>query len=606
MTRRVPVVVILLGVILAALVYDRSDQEDAPVESTPVVPDGSVFPMAAGPDALSSTWFCAGGTADEEAFAAHTIHIANPTEQDVTVTVTAFPGVIAPPRDQVEGEDLDEPDPAGDSAEEDQTEEDQTEEDQTEEEPATVPDPVEREIEIDARSSATIGLSDLVVAPIASALVETGAGGVVVEHEVASVHGRDVKPCVTSAASTWHFAWGNTTVDARELLVLFNPFPEDVIVDGRFSTEDGVREPDRFQGLVVPARGSVAVDVGDDVTRRQEVAATITAREGRIVVDRILRIDGDGARGLTVQSGVPQPQTSWIYPDGYVSEEIREEYTVYNPGDQLAEVEIEFIVDNPEKNGIPERITLSLPPGSHQVVDIGADGRVPAEVGHTGIVRSANGVPVVAERVLFSQRETRRGISVTTGSPVTAEEWTFAAGAATSEVDEWLLLVNLDDQILTEVDVTAIIAGQAVPVSELQNLELGAGERRAIRIGTHISNRSELPLVITSTEPIVVERGMYHIGEEARGTSNAVGVPSARGVALPPDPFAADAEGIDLGDDIPDEEEDPGGEAPEDDSGGVPEAPEDVELPSPDRTIVIDDLEEPTTTTTTSGDDGSG
>ena len=74
--------------------------------------------------------------------------------------------------------------------------------------------------------------------------------------------------------------------------MLFNPFPDDAIVDGVFSTEDGIRQPERFDGLVVPGRGTVAVDLGDDVTRREEVAATITARNGRIVVDRILRLDG--------------------------------------------------------------------------------------------------------------------------------------------------------------------------------------------------------------------------------------------------------------------------------------------------------------------------
>lgn len=580
MNRRIAVVMILVGAILAALVFDRAD-DDVVVESAVAVPDASVFPVASDPDHLSSTWFCAGGTADEEAFADHVIQVVNPTDAPVTVTLTAFAGVIAPPLEIVQGEDLDEP--QGEDGEAPETEPETEADAAPAAQPTDVPDPVEQVFEVPARTRQTVTLRDLLQAPVASALVEADAGGIVVEHEVTSVHGHDAKPCVTSAASTWHFAWGDTTVDARELLVLFNPFPDDAIVDGRFSTEDGARQPERFDGLVVPGRSTVAVDLGDDVTRREEVAATITARNGRIVVDRILRIDGDPDRGLTVQSGVPEPQGTWVYPDGFVSEAVREEYVVYNPTTELAEVEIEFVVDDPEENGIPAPVDLSLAPGTHQVVDLGEDGRIPVDVAHAGIVRSVNGVPIVAERVQYSAGEGRRGISVTTGSPVEAEEWNFASGAVTDDSDEWLVLVNLDSEILAEVDVTAVIGGQAVPLAGLQGLELAAGERRAIRLGDHISDRPDLALVVTSSEPIVAERSLYRLGDDERGITSAVGVPSPVGLRLPPDPLAASGDGVDVGDVPQDDEE------PEAGPGGAPVAPDDVELPSPDQTIVIDD-----------------
>ena len=554
---------------------DRATTDDTAVATSPPVVDSSVFPVAADPGTLSSTWFCAGGTADEEAFADHVVVIANPTDEDVTATLTAFAGVIAPPATTA---DTGETTTTTTAAPETTT--------------TTAPaEPVELAVPVSAHGRKQIALHDLVDAPVASALVEASPGGVVVEHQVSSIHGFDAKPCATSAASTWHFAFGETTVDARELLVLFNPFPDDAIVDGRFSTENGIREPARFDGLVVPARGTIGVDLGDDVTRRQEVAATITARNGRIVVDRIQRFDSDAERGLTVQTGVPEPQDAWVFPDGYVSDGTREEYAVYNPGDQLAEVSIDFVLDDPESNGVPETIDLSIPPGTHQLVDIRADGRVPSGVGHTGIVRSANGVPIVAERALYAEHDSRRGVTVTTGSPVESRRWTFAAGAATGNDDEYLVLVNLDAEILADVDITAVVGGQSVPVSELQGIELGAGERRAIRIGEHINNRPDLTLVVTSSEPIVAERGLYHVGADQRGMSNAVGVPSTDGLRSPADPFAVPAP-----EDVPDTQ------APGDDSE-TPTAPGDVQLPAPDQTIVIENpdaqTEDPGATSTT-------
>ncbi len=590
MTRRLPIVVILVALVVGGVVADRSDTADEVVSTAAAIVDSSVFPIAADPSALSSTWFCAGGTADEEAFADHSVVVANPTPVPITVSLTAFGGVVLPPLATADADDSDDADETTTTlAPSDDEESAADETSSTTAAPTETPEPVVTSLEVPARSRQRVALRDLLEAPVASALVEAPSGGIVVEHEVTSVNGRDAKPCVTSAASTWHFAFGETTVDARELLVLFNPFPDDAVVDGRFSTEDGARQPERFDGLVVPARGTVAVDLGDAVTRREEVAATITARNGRLVVDRILRFDSDAERGLTVQSGTPEPQQTWVFPDGFLSETTREEYAVYNPGGELAEVEIEFLVDDPETNGIPERISLSIPPGVHQLVDVGADGRVPVDVGHTGIVRSANGVPIVAERVLYAERDNRRGVSVTTGSPVESERWNFAAGATTEADDEFVVLVNLDAQILAEVDVTAVVGGQEVPISGLQGIELAPGERRALSIDEAIDNRPDLSLVVTSTEPIVAERSLYRVGAEERGFSSAVGIPTTEGLRVPLDPLDAVTD-VDLGDPDPDDPD------PDD---GVPVAPDDVELPAPDETIVIDDPDAPAEQSTT-------
>ena len=591
MSRRLPVIVVVLGVLAAALLVDRSLGDDVdPVDEAVV--DASVFPIAS-PGALSTTWYCAGGTADEEAFADHSITIVNPTDQEATATVTVYAGRIAAPSQVVDPEDLD-----ADEADADDDADDTT----TTTAAADLSEPETREVAVGPQSRERLTLADVVQAPVASALVESGTGAIVVEHEVTSVNGHDAKPCATAAAPEWNFAWGDTTVDSRELLVLFNPFPQDAIVDGKFSTEDGIREPVRFDGLVVPGRGTIGVDLGDDVTRREEVAATITARSGRIVVDRIVRINGDEGRGLTVQTGVPEAQQAWVFPDGFRSDEVREEFVVYNPTDEVAEATIDFIVDDPETNGIPAPIDLSLAPGTHQVVDPGTDDRVPAEVGHSATVRSANGVPIVAERVVYSDRTNRRGVTVTTGSPVESQTWSFAVGAADGGNDEFLVLVNLDPQILSEVDVVAIAGGQRLPVAGLTDIELAPGERKVVSLDEN-TDSANLPLEVQSTEPIVVERGLYRVGDEERGMSNAIGIPGPDGLRTPIDPLDAVPEDIDVGGlDDPDVEP---GDDPDDDSGetDAPEAPDDVDLPEPDETIVIDDpdaeAEDPDSATTT-------
>jgi len=601
MSRRVAVIVLLLSLVGLGLVLDRTADDDETVVAAPTVAP-TEFPMAPADGALSSTWFCAGGTADEEAFADHVITVLNTSEEAVEATVTAFPGTIAPPAANPDAESLDPEAEAAESSEEEAATEEEAEagsdEDGAAEEdggegeaaedggaPAAADtEPVERRVEIGPRSRSRVALSELVTAPVASALVESNSDGLVVEHEVSSIHGIDAKPCATSASHQWHFAWGTTAREARELLVLFNPFPDDAIIEGVFSTEDTVREPGRFAGgLVVPGRSTVAVDLGDDVTRRDEVAATLTARTGRIVVDRIVRVnEEEGDRGLTVQLGVPEPQQAWVYPDGLVSDAVGETFVVYNPGEQLAEVEIAFTLDNPEQNGIPEPVSLSLAPGSHATVDMNEDGRLPPGVPHSTIVRSANRVPIVAERVVSARDPVRRGLSVTTGSPVESTEWTFAAGSTASPSAESLTIVNIDPQVLTEVDVFAVVGGRELPVSELQDVVIEAGERLNVNLNARIANRDDLAVVVRASEPVVVERILAQTSEEQRGISLAVGVPSPEQLRVPPDPVEAEPE-VDLGDDLED--------IPTPDDEGIPSAPDDVELPEPDETIVIDDPE---------------
>lgn len=608
MNRRLPVLVLLVAFVVAGVALDRDRDDDAAIAADAAIPTD--FPTAPSADALASTWFCAGGTADEEAFADHVVTMLNTTEAALDVDVTAFPGVVAPPAPNAEADALDpeaeaeEGDGEGEgedaAAGEDTEDAADGEETEGDGEPAEVStEPVSRRIEVGPRSRVRLAMSELVTAPIASALVESVGGGLVVEHEVSSIHGIDAKPCATGASDEWHFAWGTTAREARELLVLFNPFPDDAIVEGVFSTEDTVREPGRFAGgLVVPGRSTVGIDLGDDVTRRDEVAATLRTRTGRLVVDRIVRVnEEDGDRGLTVQLGVNEPQRTWVFPDGLASDVVGERFVVYNPGEELAEVEIELRVDNPEENGIPAPVELSIAPGSHATVDMNEDGRLPAGVPHAAVVRSANQVPVVAERVVSARDTRRRGLSVTTGSPVEATEWTFAAGSTEEPSAESLTIVNLDPQVLAEVDVVAVIGGQELPVAELQDVVIEAGERLNVNLTAQIANREDLAVVVRATEPVVVERILAQVGDEQRGISLAVGIPSPDGIRVPADPVDVGLD-ADLGEELED--------APTADDDGIPVAPDDVELPSPDETIVVDPDDESEVPAEGGGGEGGG
>ncbi len=423
---RVPVVLVLAAAVAGAVALDagddRADGAGASGADPATAADAPVMPATPGAAAESSTWYCAAGTSEEGGFADHTVTIQNPTGDDLEATVTVYGGAVlaaagAPPAA----------------------------------EPAAVP--VVEQVALPAGERVAVRLADVMTAPLTAALVEVDAGDVAVEHRVSGEHGEDAAPCATFAAPTWHFAWGSTARDAREVVVLFNPFPSAATVDASFVTEDGRREPVRFQGLPVPPGTVVGVDLGDDVTRADQVAATFRVRSGRVVAERLQQYDGSlGPEGLALTLGAPLAGTGWVFPDGEASaaspatpapedrEDPREDRTalvtterivVYNPGDERAEVDV-----TPVPTGdvaAPQPFSLSIGPGRYEIVDYGGQQRIEPGVAHATVVRSTNGQPVVAERVVLDQgpvpARSRRGtprpgeLSATLGARLAAPVW---------------------------------------------------------------------------------------------------------------------------------------------------------------------------------------
>lgn len=369
------VVLALSGAVLASEGGDRPD--DAVAASTP--PTGTD----------GTTWFCAGGTATSTpaaSFADHTV-VVTAGARLLTGQLTVVPGGVDGPSLATASTT----EPAG----------------------GVTGAPVTRTFTLAAGEQGRFRLGDLVEAPLAAAVVELDTdrsgipplthgrrpGGATpqVVHEVAGPQGTDSSPCTSRSSSTWHFAWGTTTRDATERLVLFNPFPNDVTVDAVFSTDRGMREPLRWQGLTVPARSVVAVDVGDDVTRRRHVAATLHVWGGRLVVDRLQVFDGQlGSAGLSVAAGVAEPATRWTFAPGLVDDAHAERIVLYNPGEAVADVEVAVV---PDAGQPPEPFGVVVRPGRYEVLDLAQQPRVSWGTPHTITVTSHDGVPVVAERI---------------------------------------------------------------------------------------------------------------------------------------------------------------------------------------------------------------
>jgi len=410
----------------------------------------------------------------------------------------------------------------------------------------TVPPPAPSPVELPPRSRIEVPLADLLDAPIASAVVEVDGSEISVEHQITDLRegrgGRATAPCSSAAARQWAFPWGVTARDQQELFVFMNPFPDDATVDVLLATDEGTREPQRLQNLVVRGRSSLGVFIDQD-TRRDHVSALVTVTRGRLVVDRVQSFDGSHApyEGITLGLGAPTPAEVWMYPDGVVDEGVTEQVVVYNSSDEVAEVDVEVRLDDPDTNGVPEPFELTIAPNRFAVVNLhepdpeaseDVPPRIPPGVGHSILVRSLNGVPVTSERVMtMSEPNEHLGVSATLGAPLAAPTWYFPGGGVTDERDQYLTIFNASPDTVGLVDVTAVSGGEAVDLPNLQDLEVPPGGRRTMRLSNHVEDLEDLFVTVTADGPVVVERGLYAVA--ARGSSLSMGIPLAVDVLVP-------------------------------------------------------------------------
>jgi hypothetical protein len=389
-------------------------------------------------------------------------------------------------------------------------------------------------VDVPARGRITVHLSDVQPSQYAAALVEVDGGEVSVEHRVTSKLGSDGGPCASGPSASWFLPSGSDNPGARELLSLFNPFPDDAVVDVAFVTSDGSRIPDRLGNYVVPGGKLVLLDVNKESPLHEQVATSVTSVAGRLVVGRIQSFDGSDPKhpaGIAATLAAPQAALVWTFAEGQVADGVGEVYTLYNPGDAQAEVDVEIVLDDPDVNGTVDPIAAKVPPHAYVQVVMQDQGRVPPGVGHSVTVRSRNGVPIVPERVITAgDPSSRRGYAPALGAPLVANRWLFADGRAGGSTQEWLILVNPSSDSLVRFSVTALAKGTLIPIEGLQQVEIQPGGRIGVELSERIQ-RADLPLVVDGDGPLVVERGLY--GVDHPGMSLATGIPLSAGLTVP-------------------------------------------------------------------------
>lgn len=491
---RWPAIVLVPALIVgAALMGERGSSKDAAAAGNATVRTGA---QIAAPDALSSVWFCAGGTGVDGGAADHRVAIVNTTPQPRTGRLTAYASAGAD----------------GKRAQ-----------------------PVSKPVSLAPYARADIRLAEVLAAPYVGATVELDGGGVLVEHSVTGPGGSDRAPCSSTASTNWFVPVGATSTAApdtkiRETLVFLNPFPGDAVLDAEFTTETGVRgTPEVFKALVVPGRAVVAVDLAHaGVTVAAEVSTAITVRSGRVVVDRIQTFDEPSRKGVALSGGVGATAVDWLFASGKLDATRAERLVVFNPNDDQADVDVEVRPD--DQSLAFEPFELGVRPHQHTVLDLAKEPRLKELVdrgaSYTLFVRSVDGLPVAAERlVTVAPGAAGAGVAAGSGSSVAATR--LVADIAAADAGSKLVLANPSTRTIAQVTLSLLVNGQKISPPHAATVEVPPGASKSVDIAD--LGAPPYAVLIESTSMVVADRELVASGDRAILSA----VPDATAMAEP-------------------------------------------------------------------------
>lgn len=460
-----PLAVIGLGLLLATpaavdhLVPRASNQ--APASSA------AVNPSATASTAGASTWFCASGRTNSDGTPDLTLIIANPTADEVPGRITWFAGGVGR-------------------------------------------EPVVEPVLLAPHGHTEMNAPAQVAGGPIAALAEFDGGGIAVEHRLAGPLGGARALCSSSANAQWFTADGATTIDARSTLSIFNPFPEDALLDVRFVTDRGSAVPAALQGISVAARSVYDLNVGDYVRRRTRVAAIVRARIGRVVVERLTVFDGSGkSKGATISPASSSASPTWYFALGRTTSVLRERYTLFNPTRAPVTAIIDVVVDGVA--GV-EPFELDIPAlGSAELVP-SAESRIPRDIGYSVVVTTDSGAGIVVERTVAAKGRLRFGYAASPGVVAPAESWVVPDAVASATRSDVLSILNPTD---TDAVVTLKTLGPngRETIAAASKISVAASGRLDIRLGDYVALDQQSLLVLSPGAPVVVERSSQRIDQ---------------------------------------------------------------------------------------------
>lgn len=343
--------------------------------------------------------------------------------------------------------------------------------------------------------SVTIPAADLSAVGRVGALIEMSGQSFAAGFTTAGEATLSGEPCFHDPPPQQTFISGGSTAEGHEFeLQLMNPYSGEAVVDLVVQSETGRETSDRFETLVVPAKGSTIVDMTALIPRRNTISVAVETVSGRTVVVGTQRRGGDNASWRAVEAG-----SDWYLPipAGFPGASV-ELATPMN-------AEIDYQIDLYGPEGLLEAWQSgTLQPRGNTRVDL------TELVGESAAIRVVASGPLVP--TLWSESD-EAGLAATTASPLQAPSWLLPGAARPPGGSGTLILVN------TGADATVATVRTIRDGSSQQQVSLG------------VDAVVEVPLALARGYRVDSDGSIVAMWVAQRGTAAvaAMGVPLADG-----------------------------------------------------------------------------
>lgn len=386
-------------------------------------------------------------------------------------------------------------------------------------------EPIESTVSVPARSTVTVDADGGLQAPFVSTIVEIFGANGSVEQFITHPAGNATTMCADRTSSEWYFADGFTAADSIENIVLSNPFSDASVVNVSFVTKESGREPQNLQGLVVPPRSVLTLQMGAQGARNEPVlAVAVRASSGRIVAGRSQHYLGQGRLGYVMNLGSMGLATDWWFADGEKGDGVTEQLVMFNPAADDQQVSVVFLNGNDPATAI-EPLVVSAPAGRVTVVDTSLLPGLPA--GRYGINVSVvddltgTAAGIVVEQVINRRVGNTVGTSVVLGTPSLALStvWSAPSGFTPGLPDSLVVLNATPDE--ATVSIEQVGPAGAVAIVGFESITVPAAGIVVIATPPGLPQGE---FIVRASEPVVVQR-MLSRGGELVGRTTALGLP---------------------------------------------------------------------------------
>ncbi len=303
-------------------------------------------------------------------------------------------------------------------------------------------------------------------------------------------------PDVSGGADKWYLAEGYTGPGFDTYVLVQNPNSATATFQGKFVAQDG-RVVTHY--YVLEGQTRMTLDL-NQILPDAQVSTSVTTTNGvGVVVERSMYFNYAGKTGGHAALGTNSPSTTWYFPEGYTGSDFDEYVLLLNQNSSPAKVTLNLLFEG----GSSQSYDYQVAPNSRYTIhvdELQPDAQVSAVI--------QSDIPVVAERAMYFNYFGIDGGSDSLGAAAPANTWYFPEGSTINGFNEYILLMNPENQAVTATLLLQPESGGTVT----RYYNLPPLSRTTLHINEIMPNVSLAARVTTpSSVKIVAEQAMYFI-----------------------------------------------------------------------------------------------